>query len=513
MADHDRHLLTVASQGNASRNDEEGPSLGGTGSRMAGLEPRPGDETSLELASAVVDAAPDGIVMTDEGGWILLVNCQTERLFGCGRDELLGQRFQAFLSEDFGETYRACCARFRSEPTTGSIGGLVLSGRRSDGSEFPVEVGLSALPTAGGELRVIAAVRDISERLAAEAQVREVQRMLDAIHDAVVMFDPVSLALTYANQGAIDQLGYTREELLRMTAADLNPTITEDRCRTIIGRFGPGRSSVFTTLHRRKDGTDVPVEVLLERPPDDPPGAGWLVGVARDITERLDAERRAEDARRALAVLEERQRLSRDVHDIVGHGLTVMTLQAEAARRVLDIDPDQAREFLDAIALMGRHAAEDLDVALAGTAAAPADPGLGHGLSNLPILLDAMRSTGMSVDLAVTGDIREISALVDRSAYRIVQEALTNVVKHAPGAAVTVRVSVNEHDLRLTVADEGCPTAALGTFAEGRGVSGMRQRVAMLGGEIEVGQSPRRGFKVSVMLPCKGGEAGRATSR
>jgi len=108
---------------------------------------------------------------------------------------------------------------------------------------------------------------------------------------------------------------------------------------------------------------------------------------------------------------------------------------------------------------------------------------------------------------------REISALVDRSAYRIVQEALTNVVKHAPGAAVTVRVSVNEHDLRLTVADEGCPTAALGTFAEGRGVSGMRQRVAMLGGEIEVGQSPRRGFKVSVMLPCKGGEAGRATSR
>jgi len=210
-------------------------------------------------------------------------------------------------------------------------------------------------------------------------------------------------------------------------------------------------------------------------------------------------------------VLEERQRLSRDVHDIVGHGLTVMTLQAEAARRVLDFDPDQTREFLDAIGLIGRHAAEDLDVALAGTGAAPVDPGLGHGLANLPTLLDAMRSTGMSVDLAVTGEIQEISALVDRSAYRIVQEALTNVAKHAPGAAVTVTLCIDEHDLRLTVADEGGPIPAPDGSSEGRGVSGMRQRVAMLGGEIEVGRDPRRGFRVSVLLPCKGTEAARAT--
>jgi PAS domain S-box-containing protein len=473
---------------------------------------RPGDEPLGELARAVVDAAPDGIVVTDEEGRILLVNPRTEQLFGCGRDELLDQAFQGLLSEGFGEAHRAFCGRFRSQPAPGSIADLlVLSGRRRDGSEFPVEIGLSPLPTAGGELRVVAAVRDISERLMSDDRIREVQRMLDAIHDAVLMFDPVTLALTYVNQGAIEQLGYTRDELLTMTTADINPTITAEACRAIVRRFGPGKSSVFTTLHRKKDGTDVPVEVLLERPPDDPHSSGWLVGVARDITERLDAERRAQDAERALAVLEERQRLSRDVHDIVGHGLTVMTLQAEAARRVLDFDPDQTREFLDAIGLIGRHAAEDLDVALAGTGAAPVDPGLGHGLANLPTLLDAMRSTGMSVDLAVTGEIQEISALVDRSAYRIVQEALTNVAKHAPGAAVTVTLCIDEHDLRLTVADEGGPIPAPDGSSEGRGVSGMRQRVAMLGGEIEVGRDPRRGFRVSVLLPCKGTEAARAT--
>jgi PAS domain S-box-containing protein len=498
-----RRRVTVPQRANASDVNTVGLLPGTADAGTVSVHTRP-DEAPGELAWALVDAAPDGIVLTDDEGRILLINRRIEQLFGCDRGEVLGQPVQGLLSEDFGEAHRAFCARFRSQPTTAAAGGLLLSGRRRDGSDFPVEVGLSPLPTADGRLCVIAAVRDISARVAAEERVREVQRMLDATHDAVFMFDPVTLALTYVNHGAIEQLGYTRDELLTMTAADLNPTITAESCRAIVCQFGPGKSAVSTTLHRRKDGTDVTVEVLLERPPDGPHGSGWLVGVARDITERLDAERRAQDAERALAVLEERQRLSRDVHDIVGHGLTVMALQAEAARRVLDVDPEQTRDFLDAIGLIGRHAAEDLDVALAGTAAAPVDPGLGHGLANLPLLLDSMRSTGMSVDLVVTGEIQEISALVDRSAYRIVQEALTNVAKHAPGAAVSVTVCVEEHDLRLTVADEGGPVPALGASPDGRGVSGMRQRVAMLGGEIEVGRGPERGFKVSVMLPCKG---------
>ena len=501
MGSHNRRLVTASPRVNASQGMAAGAVSGDTGATTGRLDYPSDDATPGELASAIVDAAPDGIVMTNQDGRILFVNRRIDHLFGYGRDELLGQPFELLLPERLRQAHRECCMRLRAEAKISSMGALPLFGRRRDGAEFPVEINLSLLPTATGRLRVITAVRDISERLLAEDRVHEVQRMLDATHDAVLMFDPDTLGLTYVNQGAIDQLGYTREELLTMTAADINPTITEASCRAIVRRFGPGKSSVFTTVHRRKDGTDFPVEVLLERPGDDPQGSGWLVGVARDITERLEAERRAQDAERSLAVLEERQRLSRDVHDIVGHGLTVMALQAEAARLVLDVDVEQAREFLDAIGLIGRHAAEDLEVALAGTSAAPADPGLGHGLANLPVLLGAMRSAGLRVHLTVTGDIHEVSALADRSAYRILQEALTNVAKHAPGALVEVTLCVDEHDLRLSVVDEGCAASAPGVAREGRGLRGMRQRVAMLGGEIELGPNSRRGFTVSVSLP------------
>jgi PAS domain S-box-containing protein len=485
-----------ASEGLAARTVSEG-----SASTTRHVDYRSDDETPTEVAPAVLDATPDGIVLTDQDARIQLVNRQTEHLFGYRRDELLGQPIELLLPERFREAHRDFCRRLRTEPGMPSMGALLVAGRHRDGAEFPVEISLGLLPAASGRLRVIVAVRDITDRLVADDRVREVQRMLDATHDAVLMFDPNTLMLTYVNQGAIDQLGYTREELLTMTAADLNPTITDDSCRTIVSRFGPGKSSVFTTVHRRKDGTDVPVEVLLERPAHDPEGSGWLVGVARDITERLEAERRAQEAERSLAVLEERQRLSRDVHDIVGHGLTVMALQAEAARLVLDVDVEQAREFLNAIGLIGRHAAEDLDVALAGTPAAPPDPGLGHGLANLPILLETMRSAGLRVHLAVTGDIHAVSALSDRSAYRILQEALTNAAKHAPGAPVEVTLCVGEHDLHLRVVDEGCTTPARSEVPEGRGLRGMRQRVAMLGGQIELGPNLDRGFTVSVSLP------------
>jgi signal transduction histidine kinase len=197
----------------------------------------------------------------------------------------------------------------------------------------------------------------------------------------------------------------------------------------------------------------------------------------------------------------ERRSITQDTHDIVGHGLNVMLLQVGAARRLFDSDPGLARELLDSSEMIGRRACKDLDIALAMTTASP-DLQPGRGLQNLPELVDAMRSTSMRVQLVTEGQHQEISTLVDWSAYRIVQEALTNVAKHAPGAAVTVTVRYDEDNVWLSVVDDGWSSpSATERRGVGRGIIGMHERAAVLGGELEAGPVKPRGFAVRARLP------------
>jgi signal transduction histidine kinase len=218
------------------------------------------------------------------------------------------------------------------------------------------------------------------------------------------------------------------------------------------------------------------------------------------VARRADTERaRSEQATVKIAEAE-RRGITQDTHDIVGHGLNVMLLQVGAARRVFDSDPALARELLDSSEMIGRRACKDLDIALAMTTASP-DLQPGRGLENLPELVDAVRNASMRVELVTAGDRPEISTLVDWSAYRIVQEALTNVAKHAPGASVVVTVHYRQEEVWLSVVDDGWAESPTARNGEGRGIIGMRERAVALGGELEVGPVEPRGFAVRARLP------------
>jgi signal transduction histidine kinase len=239
----------------------------------------------------------------------------------------------------------------------------------------------------------------------------------------------------------------------------------------------------------------------------------WLVGRnVRARRFRLAAAEREQEQRTRLAVGDERTRIARELHDVVAHSVGVIVVQAQGARRVFDRDPERAREALGSIEQTARKALTEMRRSLGvlrdeerSTLLEPQP-----GIDDLEALLEQAREGGLTVELAVEGEPRTLPTSVDLSAYRILQEALTNTIKHAgcaPGGRgrdVRSRVTVHygERELELEVSDNGPGPSVNGAErSPGHGLVGMRERVASLGGELHVGSSPEGGFVIRASLP------------
>jgi signal transduction histidine kinase len=223
------------------------------------------------------------------------------------------------------------------------------------------------------------------------------------------------------------------------------------------------------------------------------------------VVEQRNADLAREERQRAtLAVAAERARITRELHDVVAHGMSVIVVQAQGAAAALERRPDRAATALQHVIETGRSSLAEMRRLLtadrtdpAGEAQLAPQPGVGA----VPALVDQLRSAGMPIDLHIDGIPEVMPAAVDLSGYRIVQEALTNTLKHAgPGAAAQVRLEFGPDRLRVEVADDG---AGLTDGADGRGngLRGIAERVAMLGGTLEIGGADRRGFRLCATLP------------
>jgi signal transduction histidine kinase len=216
-----------------------------------------------------------------------------------------------------------------------------------------------------------------------------------------------------------------------------------------------------------------------------------------------------QDLKAGWAVAEERGRIARELHDVVAHAVSVMVVQAGAARRSVASNPDQARDALASIESTGRQALAEMrrlvglqrDRGEGEDAALAPQPSLVH----LESLLAATRDAGLPVELTVEGEPRPLPAGVDLSAYRIVQEALTNSLKHAGPARATVRLCYGREALEVQVSDDGQGGGPNGRVdGGGHGLIGMRERVALFGGTLEVGVGHGGGFRVAARLPIDG---------
>jgi signal transduction histidine kinase len=204
------------------------------------------------------------------------------------------------------------------------------------------------------------------------------------------------------------------------------------------------------------------------------------------------------------AVTEERARLARELHDVIAHSVSVIVVQAAAADHVFEERPDQARTALRSIEAAGRDAQRELRRLLAAVRTdATAD--VAHpqpGLGRLDELTAPLRTAGLQVEVRREGRARALPAGVDLSAYRIVQEALTNTLRHAGASRANVTVRYLSDAVEVAVLDDG---RGVGTAGEvgGRGIAGMRERAAMLGGELEAGPLPEGGYRVHARLPLE----------
>ncbi|WP_407563239.1 sensor histidine kinase [Streptomyces sp. 184] len=224
--------------------------------------------------------------------------------------------------------------------------------------------------------------------------------------------------------------------------------------------------------------------------------------------------RRAEKSRESEArrrVAEERLRIARELHDLVAHQITLANAQATVAAHLFDSRPEQTRKSLAELIQTTGDALDDLRATVgllrqSGDASEPAEPA--PGLSRLPTLLESFGRAGLAVSLDQEGPARPLPPGVDLTAYRIVQEALTNVTKHAGTGSARVRLVWNRDRVTITVADdgggggEGARTApAAGERAPGYGLIGMRERATAVGGRLSAGSRPEGGFLVSTELP------------
>ncbi|MFC7329968.1 sensor histidine kinase [Marinactinospora rubrisoli] len=223
---------------------------------------------------------------------------------------------------------------------------------------------------------------------------------------------------------------------------------------------------------------------------------------------RRESVRREREQELRRSAYEERLRIAREVHDLVGHSLSVIHMQAGVALHVLPRRPEQAAPSLEAIRQTSKDALEELRGTLAvfrapDGAEPPADRAPLPGLRRLDDLVAAVTAAGRTATVRTEGGPARLPSAVDHAAYRIVQEALTNVVRHAGGAGAEVRLAYRDADVLVEVTDDG-PARPDAPPAEGSGIAGMRERARAVGGRLQAGPRPGGGFAVRAELPLRG---------
>ena len=446
-----------------------------------------------DAAAVVFEAAADAIIVVDGEGRIALANPMAHTMFGYQPGELVGLAIEVLVPETRAAIHRAHRLRYRVDPQSRPMGDQTsrLAARRRDGSTFPVEVALSPLEL-DTEPMTLALARDMTERVAAEIEHDIVRRSLDAIDDGVMMFDLATLQISYVNRGAVNQFGYQRDQLLGgMTPLHVLSEYTEETFRRSIEPVIAGRLSVqrLSTRVLRADGHETPVEIRIQYP--DIGQDSRMVAISRDISDREQAAEQLRTTEARVSLIEDRERIGRDLHDVVIQRLFATGMQLQAALGTPDRLAERAHETIG-----------DLDETIAAirdtvfqltTADIPLE-------RELTLVIDRhRRASHNEIEVSVEGPINEVGPEVGQHLVATLNELLSNVSRHAKAGQAMVSIVVRDQ-IELTVSDDGVGLA--NAIDRGYGLSNVARRAKELGGALDVRSGEDgRGMLVSWSVP------------
>jgi PAS domain S-box-containing protein len=460
----------------------------------------------------LLDSAVDAIISVDGSQRIVLYNRAAERTFGWRASEALGQPLSMLLPERFRPGHANHVGRFGATGVTSRrmSGSTVVYGLRASGEEFPVDASISQADTPEGKLYTVI-LRDVTERVRSEQeQARLAARLsglLDSAMDGIITADQNEQIVFY-NRAAERIFGWPPQQVLGQPLDMLMPARYRGGHREQVRRFGEtgvssrrmGGTAVIHGL--RANGEEFPIEASISQV-DTAEGKLFTV-ILRDVTGRIRAQQElAVLAAEASGVREqEKSRIARELHDELAQSLTALKMDTMWLRDQLQTGPVAATAKLNDMLAM-------LDTAVASTRRIAADlrPLVLDDLGLLPaiewLVQNFTQRTGVACSLEADEDL-ELGEPYATAVFRIIQESLTNVAKHARASRVQVRVEISSAGLVLSVQDDGVGfQPADPRKSQSLGLAGVRERAHLLRGEVSVDSTVGLGTRVQARIPLQ----------
>lgn len=470
--------------------------------------------------TGLVESAMDPIITVDDGQRVVVFNAAAERVFKWPRTAVIGQPLEMLIPERYRDAHRSHIARFaQTGVSSRRMGGQsVLRALRADGEEFPIEASISQHEERGKKLFSVI-LRDVSERVTAEALIARnearLRGILESAMDAIIITDERQHIVLF-NAAAETMFGCPRNEAIGAPLAWFIPERFRDAHARHVQRFSEGDTvsrrmgaqRIVTGL--RRNGQEFPIDASISQLSES--GVKYYTVILRDVTDRDRAEseiRRAHAELRELGAAahttreEEKSRIARELHDELGGSLTMLQMDVAWCKANLPEGTgglaaklDRMDSLLKTTAAATRRIAADLRPLILD------DLGLPDALEWL--VQDFTQRTGVACQLAMDEQLPVLPAPQSTAVFRIVQESLSNVAKHARASLVKVTIERSETEVTMTVLDNGVGLAGdQPRKPHARGLLGIRERASMLSGEASIVSAPAEGTSVKVRLPLQ----------